>query len=1051
VIDVDADYTDSDNNGVGENESVDDRLLIDLSSDDDDIDDDQCDEEESVKQRNKHSKQSSSGKWNFDSSDIIDLTEVESNDVTSTADSVKDATTKSKLTSTHATTTSASATTDKATTSAIESRTQTTTESKSSVPAYNAPGSDAVTPNPSRSTNLGASAKANNIRSLSSLLSGVESTRQMQQTRHSQPRPASTMTKMRRGHNFISSSSQSTSSNSNPNSTSTSATNPSTTIPKMTQMTVSGGITVTISESEAKSISEASSKKLRESKQLCLVMDLDHTLLHATDDYRAGRFAAEEILLRGNDTEADTIEDKIEGEDSKQKERQNRDSEKLNNLKVVPNPEQRSDVRSILLPVDLPPPQYQQYLQQKQHQEYLMQSESKTHEYKLPPLPRTTTQQRTHENTPVNLRHYVKLRPHLKEFFEQIQSTYKLSVYTAGTRAYAEQIAVMICRHLVGASYDEEGLQMLRAKMRELDQDCKKFREYKAKMGRRRQLEMARQRGDFMETDLETIALEAERESMVEQGITEIDGKKDEKEKNKWNDKKAVTFPARKQKGKSVSFAANLETETKESALKIRNNAPSESADSDGVEAKPKKGTKEDKGTIGENKPSPDENNDSDKAEVSSVNEGQPTIGASESNLGIDIVASSTASSSSSTSIKRNNSSRGAESSIPRKKKRPEPPSLLPLVPPPAKIDAASNKKQGVISSNSNDMDEVNMKDPSEERDKLRKKLDEAERLEIAAVDLRRKIFGSRIVSRTDVGDLGKDVKSLKRVFPCGGVMAAIIDDREDVWANANNNVTGRPGEPPDNLLLVKPYHWKPFSGYADINNASGNDLSKKDDPASSSNDKQHDAEEDVQLLWTADVLKRLHERYYSSSKAQQESEQISVPSVLRSMRKEVLQRHPQAKIVFSGLIPISKQNLGSPVRPHVVRYAEELGAEVLPDVTNQITHIVAARDGSEKIQRARRDVPGCFIVHTSWLMECYWSLTRRDVINHHMGPMPKREHVKSNVTEHKTTTSRTKILIERDEYESEKDENDNDDEEDDGFAADLESEMMKGDSSFLC
>ncbi len=128
----------------------------------------------------------------------------------------------------------------------------------------------------------------------------------------------------------------------------------------------------------------------------------------------------------------------------------------------------------------------------------------------------------------------------------------------------------------------------------------------------------------------------------------------------------------------------------------------------------------------------------------------------------------------------------------------------------------------------------------------------------------------------------------------------------------------------------MKPYHWKPFSGYADVNNASGSDLSKKENSAISSNHNQDDDdEEDFQLLWTADVLRRLHERYYSSSKAQQESEQISVPSVLRTMRKEVLQRHPQAKIVFSGLIPISKQNVESPVRPHVVRYAEELGAEV--------------------------------------------------------------------------------------------------------------------------
>ncbi|KAL7473516.1 hypothetical protein ACHAXS_013971 [Conticribra weissflogii] len=995
VFDVDADYT----NGNKNDGSVNDRLLIDLSSDDDDIDDE---EEESMRQRRKHSKRSNSEKRIFDSSEVIDLTEAEDTDVKSTPDSLEDATTCSKLASTDSKMKSTSATTNTPTSSEAASRKTTTTELKSSLSASDAPVA-------AKSIPSGPNAKSTTIRTLSSLLSGVESTRQMQQTRHAQSRPVSTMTKIRKGHNTISPTPPSSSSKSNTDSSFssfTSATKPSTAIPKMTQMTVSGGITVTISESEAKSISEASSKKLRESKQLCLVMDLDHTLLHATDDYRAGRFVADEILLRESDVEADTNDVKIEGEDEKTNKHQKRDRENQDKPKAAPNPEKRSDVRSILLPVDLPPSQYQQYLQQKQYQEHMLQSQSKTHRYKLPQLTSTNPQQRTPENTPVNLRHYVKLRPHLKEFFEQIQSTYKLSVYTAGTRAYAEQIAVMICRHLVGASYDEEGLQMLRAKMRELDQDCKKYREYKAKMGRRRQLEMARQRGDFMEMDLETIALEIEKESLEEQGITAVSRKKEENE-IKWNDKKAVTSLAGRRKGKSVSFAANLcESKAKEFTTKSQNNTPSISAGSDGSEFKPENGTNEDKGAICESKTSSIESEHSEKAESGSSNNGEHTIEAIESISGIDTVASSTASSSSSTSIKRNNVSRGGESSIPRKKKRAAPTSLIHLVPPPSKDDAAKNTNQANSSSISNDVDEIYMKDPSEERDELRKKLDEAERLEIAAVDLRRKIFGSRIVSRTDVGDLGKDVKSLKRVFPCGGVMAAIIDDREDVWANANNNSTGRPGEPPDNLLLVKPYHWKPFSGYADVNNASGSDLSKKENSAISSNHNQDDDdEEDFQLLWTADVLRRLHERYYSSSKAQQESEQISVPSVL-------------------------------------------------PNVTKHTTHIVAARDGSEKIQRARRHVPGCFIVHTSWLMECYWSLTRRDVINHHMGPMPKCEHVKSNVPEPETPAPRTKILIESKEYErEEEDENDDDDddEEDDDFAAALESELIKGDSSFLC
>ena len=75
------------------------------------------------------------------------------------------------------------------------------------------------------------------------------------------------------------------------------------------------------------------------------------------------------------------------------------------------------------------------------------------------------------------------------------------------------------------------------------------------------------------------------------------------------------------------------------------------------------------------------------------------------------------------------------------------------------------------------------------------------------------------------------------------------MDDREDVWANADNNATGRPGEPPENLLLVKPYHWKPFKGYADVNNSSGNDLSKSDDGPNLIHPTINDEEDDMQLV----------------------------------------------------------------------------------------------------------------------------------------------------------------------------------------------------------
>jgi RNA polymerase II subunit A-like phosphatase len=150
-------------------------------------------------------------------------------------------------------------------------------------------------------------------------------------------------------------------------------------------------------------------------------------------------------------------------------------------------------------------------------------------------------------------------------------------------------------------------------------------------------------------------------------------------------------------------------------------------------------------------------------------------------------------------------------------------------------------------------------------------------------------------------------------------------------------------------------------------------------------------------------------------------------------MRRETLLKFPQVKIVFSGLIPVSKQNKQTQIRPHVVRYAEELGAEVLPGISNEVTHVVAARDRSEKICQARKQVPGCFIVHTSWLMECYWSITRRDVEPHHMGLLPPQ------LAKQDTVNGKSNGLHLGNSSREDSDEDDSED----GFVGDLEKEML--------
>ena len=431
---------------------------------------------------------------------------------------------------------------------------------------------------------------------------------------------------------------------------------------QMTKMTVSGGVTISISKAEARNISDDSSRKLREEKKLCLVLDLDHTLLHATDDYRAGRFVANKVFVGYNNSD----EKASGGDEMSQVNKPESNPEKRGYVRSIlqpfesnppqqqeyvtqntkPNPAKRDDVRSILLPFELPPPLQQSYVQQKLQQQCLEETK-----FCLSPLP----QQMQGANTCMIVRHFIKLRPHLKEFFSQIQSTYQLSVYTAGTRSYAEQVAVMICRHLVGATFDEEDLNELRMKVREKEEECRRF---ERRVERKRQLTSAKK-----------------------EPLLKLDASKSAS-------KKSVSFSG------GVYNKAYSETDGAPESLANKPNRRTEVNTTRTLKRKKRK-----------------------KAS------------------GVDLV--------------HNREENHLKTSLSRSND----------------IEFDAEKEEHADDGRSADVD------PANERDRLRKELEEAEKLEIEALELRRKMFGSRIVSRTDVGDLGIGVKSLNRVFPCGGVM----------------------------------------------------------------------------------------------------------------------------------------------------------------------------------------------------------------------------------------------------------------------------------------
>jgi RNA polymerase II subunit A C-terminal domain phosphatase len=551
----------------------------------------------------------------------------------------------------------------------------------------------------------------------------------------------------------------------------------------MTVMTVSG-MTVSVSEAESKRMAQEDTQRLHALRKLSLVLDLDHTLLHATADPRA------ELQCH------------------------------------------RSDVRRLVLPfmtMDMNP------FQQPQQHNWLQ-------------------------------HHFIKLRPHVKEFLEAAMHQYEMGVYTAGTREYAEEIAMILARHLVGAKRDQFDLDQLRQQLMHTEQTY------------------LRQQATWRSMELK----EDESRKASEGSLSNIDGH-----------------------------------------------------------------------------PIPVEGTDSNKDK--------------------------------------------SEKSGNTKRKKVQ----FGVSPPSTRTDVVSQKSLM----------------------KLRAEVSDAEHLERLALNMRQKLFGSRVMSRTEAGEMGRHVKSLKRIFPCGGSMAAVIDDREDVWANADEDMRAtRRGEPPENLLLVRPYHWSLFHGYADVNNGSGFDFLRPDSPS--------EIETDEQLLWTTNVLKELHHRYYSFSGL----DRPTVPDILEQMRSSVLQG---CNIVLSGLVPLAKQtNDPSQPRPSFVRYAESLGAVVQSSISSSVTHVVAAKDGTDKIFAARR-IKDCAVVRPTWLIECIWSLTRRDETPHLLGipSKPASKTVDPVIGEKESKSIDTSVssfpeIFSNDVTAGDCNEED-DEKEDDDFAADLENEMM--------
>jgi FCP1-like phosphatase family protein len=149
------------------------------------------------------------------------------------------------------------------------------------------------------------------------------------------------------------------------------------------------------------------------------------------------------------------------------------------------------------------------------------------------------------------------------------------------------------------------------------------------------------------------------------------------------------------------------------------------------------------------------------------------------------------------------------------------------------------------------------------------------------------RLFGSRIISRTDVPELGK-VKRLERFFPIDNSMVLAVDDRSDVWTGDASN-----------LITIRPYHF--FHGMADLNNTSGPEFDAERERAREEREERAAAKdktlEDHGLKRVGELLRWVHERFFGDPavtlEAQLAGKGGDVKKLLKRLRARVVRELP--------------------------------------------------------------------------------------------------------------------------------------------------------------
>ncbi|KAG8859993.1 Carboxy-terminal domain (CTD) phosphatase [Serendipita sp. 411] len=296
--------------------------------------------------------------------------------------------------------------------------------------------------------------------------------------------------------------------------------------------------------------------------------------------------------------------------------------------------------------------------------------------------------------------------------------------------------------------------------------------------------------------------------------------------------------------------------------------------------------------------------------------------------------------------------------------------------------------------------------------------------------------FGSRILTRSESGS--DRFKNLKRLFPSDQSMVVVIDDRADVWDWSPNLVKVKPFEffvgtgdinasflpkqkslipdlppvvPPEDPVIPKendtPQDSDDIAARREIQakeiaqlkedrplekaqrSASleaGDQVSSSNGHSKKASSSDHVSEVPKPVLRTDDheldrveeILISVHQEYYMAHDARLGSKLASIPDVSRIIPSRRKQTFANLGIVFSSVFPLDQR----PESTDVWKSATAFGAVCYTDINPEVTHLVAAKPGTVKVDKALAQ-GNIFVVNPQWLYDSISNWKRQPESNY--------------------------------------------------------------------